>query len=71
MKKKHAPYVKLKHLLASRGITYKDAARVINTTESTVMCKINGGSDFTVSEMMALCATFGIDVSIFFTDNVA
>jgi transcriptional regulator with XRE-family HTH domain len=71
MKKKHAPYIKLKRLFASRGITYKDVAKVIHTTEATVMCKINGDSDFTISEMKSICATFGIDPSVFFADNVA
>lgn len=65
MRKKHAPYTKFKRLLASRGITYKEVAKVIHTTEATVMCKINGDSDFYISEMRAICATFGFDMSIF------
>lgn len=71
MAKKHAPYTKFKRLLAARGITYKEVAKVIHTTEATVMCKINGDSDFTISEMKAICVTFGIDIAIFFTDDVA
>lgn len=71
MKRKHAPYIKLKRLFASRAITYKDVAKVIHTTEATVMCKINGDSDFTISEMKAICVTFGIDIAIFFADDVA
>lgn len=71
MKKKHPPYVKLKRLFAAREITYKDVAKVIQTTEATVMCKINGDSDFSISEMKTICATFGIDPGIFFADDVA
>lgn len=71
MRKKHAPYIKFKRQLASRGITYKEVAKVIHTTEATVMCKINGNSDFYISEMMAICATFGFELSVFFTDDVA
>jgi transcriptional regulator with XRE-family HTH domain len=71
MAKKHAPYTKFKRLLAARGITYKEVAKVIHTTEATVMCKINGDSDFYISEMRAICATFGFDMSIFFADDVA
>lgn len=71
MKKRHAPYTKLKRLFASRGITYKDVAKVIHTTEATVMCKINGDSDFYISEMRAICCAFGIDIAIFFAEEVA
>lgn len=71
MKKKHRPYVKLKRLFLSRGITYKDIAKVIGTTEATVMCKINGNSDFTVTETLVICKTFGIDPAVFFADDVA
>lgn len=70
MRKKHAPYIKLKRLFASKGITYKDVAKAIQTTESTVMLKINGNSDFTISEMKTICATFDINPSIFFTADV-
>lgn len=69
--KKHAPYTKLKRTLAADGITYKDVARVIQTTEATVMCKINGSSDFYLSEMVTICSAFNIDFNLFFEAAVA
>lgn len=69
--RKHAPYIKLKREFAAKGITYKDVAQAIHTTEATVMCKINGSSDFYLSEMIAICSTFDIDLNIFFEAAVA
>lgn len=69
--KKHPPYIQLKRNFAANGITYKDVATVIKTTEATVMCKLNGSSDFYISEVLAICSAFGIDPSIFFVSNVA
>ncbi len=69
--KKHAPYIKFKRTLAAMGITYKDIANVIHTTEATVMLKINGESDFYISEQRTICETFGIDPAIFFAVDVA
>lgn len=69
--KKHAPYTKFKRTLAAMGITYKDIANVIHTTEATVMLKINGESDFYISEQRTICETFGIDPAIFFAADVA
>lgn len=69
--KKHAPYIKLKRTFAAKGITYKAVAEVISKTEATVMCKINGSSDFYLSEVAAICATFDIDIANFFETTVA
>ena len=69
--KKHPPYITLKRTFAAKGITYKDVAAVIKTTEATVMCKLNGSSDFYLSEVLAICAAFAIDPAIFFAENVA
>lgn len=71
MKKKHAPYIAVKHAIAGKGLTYKDVAKVIDVTETTLMLKINGGSDFYLSEMRAICEAFGLDSSIFFAEVVA
>lgn len=70
-KRAHAPYVTFKRTLAGMGLTYADVARVIGTTTSTVQLKINGQSDFYLSEMRAICKAFGIDSTIFFADLVA
>lgn len=70
-KKKHEPYTMLKRTLASLGVTYKDIAKIIGCNEATVMLKINGESDFFISEMKKISETFGIPTSIFFTAAVA
>lgn len=67
-KRTHAPYVTFKRTLAGMGLTYADVAKVIGTTASTVQLKINGQSDFYLSEQRAICEAFGIDSSIFFAD---
>ena len=71
MAKKHEAYIKFKRQLLVKGVTYKEVAKIINTTEATVMCKINGTSDFYISEMRAICETLGIETDIFFADDVA
>ena len=70
-KLKHQPYKALKLFLAGRGVTYEEVGKVIGTTASTVQQKINGGSDFYISEQRAICKAFGIESTIFFTDIVA
>ena len=68
--RKHAPYTQFKLAIAGKGLTLKDVAAVIGTTESTLSKKINGDSDFYLSEIRAICRTFGLDQSIFFDANV-
>lgn len=70
-KKRHAPYITFKRTLAGLGLTYTDVARVIGTTASTVQLKINGDSDFYLSEQRAICEAFGIQAAVFFADLVA
>lgn len=65
-KKKHAPYIAFKHAIAGMGLTYKDVARVIGVTETTLVLKINGSSDFYLSEIQAIRRAFGLDPSLFF-----
>lgn len=69
--RKHAPYTAFKNAIAGKGLTLKDVAEVINVTESTLSLKISGGSDFYLSEIKAICETFGFDSSIFFAEYVA
>lgn len=69
--RKHAPYIAFKHAIAGMGLTYKDIARVIGVTETTLVLKINGSSDFYLSEIQAIRRAFGIDPSLFFDDVVA
>lgn len=70
-KRKHAPYIALKRAIAGKGLIYKDVAAVIGVTETTLMLKINGSSDFYLSEMRAICEAFGFSASVFFAGDVA
>lgn len=69
--KKHAPYIAVKRWLAGHGITYKDVAEVINCSEATVQLKLNGGSDFFITEQIAICERFSMDPSVFFEKEIA
>ena len=69
--KKHAPYITLKRALAGKGLTYKDVADSIGVTQTTLMLKINGESDFYLTEQRVICDTFDLDPAIFFADYVA
>ena len=69
--RKHAPYIAFKNAIAGKGLTLKDIAQVIEVTESTVSLKINGGADFYLSEINAICNAFGIEKAVFFADDVA
>ncbi len=70
-KRKHAPYIAFKHAIAGKGLIYKDVAKVIGVTETTLMLKINGSSDFYLSEIRAICSAFDLDAAIFFDAGVA
>lgn len=69
--RKHAPYTAVKRWFAGHGITYKDVGEVINCSEATVQLKLNGGSDFYITEQIAICNRFGMDPAIFFENSVA
>ena len=71
MKLKHEPYTAFKRWLAGQGIIYKDVATVIGCTESTVMQKIGGASDFYANEVQAICNAFGCPMRLFFEADVA
>lgn len=69
--RKHAPYTAVKLWLAGHGITYKDVAEVINCSEATVQLKLNGGSDFYITEQIMICERFDMDPALFFAKEVA
>lgn len=72
MKKKvHTTYIKLKRALAGAGVTYKMVAELIGVSETTVQLKINGYSDFYISEQRKICEKWGIDPGVFFEEEVA
>ena len=63
--KLHEPYNKFKGAIRERGVTYEKIANLLNSTKSTICNKINGNSDFTISEVKTICTTYGIDRNIF------
>lgn len=64
-KKIHAPYNALKIFAKDKGITYKDIAKTLGITETTVSLKINGNSDFFLGEKRLLEQTFGMNNDLF------
>lgn len=64
-KQQHPPYTAVKNALAGKGLTYKDVANVLGLTEATVQQKLNGGSDFYITEQIKLCETFKLDPALF------
>ncbi len=67
----HNPYSKFKGWLRENDLTYKDVAEFLGLSVVTVTAKINGQSDFLLSEIGALQKCYNIDSSIFFNDDVA
>lgn len=67
----HAPYQKFKGWLRGNNITYADLAYLLGINEATVSLKINGQSDFLLSEIQIIKRKYHLESNIFFTDNVA
>lgn len=53
-KPSHPPYDKLKGLLTERGLTYRGVASLLGISITSVGQKINGTSDFLLSEAEAI-----------------
>ena len=71
MKKVHAPYSKFKGWLRTNGLTYKSVAELLGVSVATVSAKVNGNSDFLLSEIQVIKKHYKLDNDIFFTDIVA
>jgi len=71
VKKIHEPYSKFKGWLRGNNLTYKDIANFLGLSVATVSAKINGHSDFLLSEIQAIKKHFHLENEIFFNDNVA
>lgn len=67
----HKPYLKFKGWLRANNLTYSDIATFLGINQTTVALKVNGYSDFLLSEIQALMNEFHLDSNIFFTDDVA
>ena len=50
----HKPYVKFKGWIREHGMTYATIAEFLGISRTTVALKINGQSDFLLSEIQAL-----------------
>lgn len=64
-KRIHKPYKKLKGFLCERCLTYEQIGQVLGVTPTTVSQKINGYSDFYLSEVQKIQAAFGATNDIF------
>lgn len=67
----HKPYNKFKGWLRTNGMTYRDLAELLGLSVATVSAKINGKSDFLLSEIESIKNKYKIDYDIFFTSDVA
>lgn len=65
-----AGYPKVKGYLVEKGIKQKEVAAVLKMTTSTFNNKLNGFSDFTISDVKKMCYEFGMNAEIFFDDFV-
>ncbi|MBQ8390938.1 MAG: hypothetical protein IJX50_00125 [Clostridia bacterium] len=71
MKKVHEPYHKLKNWLRENRVPYREIADFLGLTIPTVAAKINGDSDFYLSEVQALRRKYGLSADYFYTGTVA
>ncbi len=67
----HQPYNKFKIWLKDNGITYSVIAELLGITETSVMYKINGKSDFSLSEVQLIKSKYQLTDDIFSTLIVA
>ena len=61
----HEPYNKLKGFMRENGIIYSHIAELLGVTQTTVSQKVNGQSDFTVSEAELIMRKYNADSKIF------
>lgn len=66
MKNIHKPYQKFKGWLRSENLVYKDIADFLGVSIQTVTAKVNGQSDFTLSEIKAMNSNYNLSNDIFF-----
>lgn len=69
IKRRHAPYTKLKAYLTEIGVTQKDLAKILKKSRYAVNQNLNGtGGDFSLSEVRLICTTFGISADEYFVE---
>lgn len=64
-KKVHQPYNRLKGLMREKNITIVEMSRWLGLTPGTVCKKINGDSDFSLSEAHIIMTNLGGSNEIF------
>ena len=62
---KHEPYNKVKGKLREKGMTYQDVADELGLSVVSVDNKINGKSDFLITEAVAVAKMLTTDIHIF------
>lgn len=70
-KKIHPPYNRFKIWLKDNNITYSVIAELLGITPTSVMNKINGRSDFLLSETQLIKSVYHLSDDIFSTEKVA
>ncbi len=70
-KKLHMPYKKFKTWIRENNLNYNKIGEFLGISAVAVCRKINGQSDFTLSEINALKMEYKLQSSIFFADVVA
>ena len=66
----HSPYNKLKGALREHELTYLDVAKTLGISETAVGFKINGKSDFYISEVEILIKKYGFELEIFLNNEL-
>lgn len=61
----HKPYNKFKGALREKGLTYANIAQTLGVSEETVGAKVNGYSDFYISEVEKIEEKYDIGYQIF------
>ena len=65
MKQKHKPYNRLKGKLREKGMSYNDISALLQITPTAVSQKINGKSDFLLSQAMQVEELTGLEIKNF------
>lgn len=71
MSKIHEPYDKFKGWLRENKLVYQDIANLLGISVPTVSAKINGDSDFLLSEVKMIKKHYKAEEDIFFVGDVA
>lgn len=66
----HPPYNRFKIWLKDNNITYKEIGELLDITATSVMHKINGKSDFLLSETQIIKREYNIQGDIFSTAKI-